>query len=118
MKKKINFLFFLLFSFCLGNDLTIRDSYNNLFKNHNEHIHPTTHITNLIRKGTNGLTQTSEVISGSSYLVSNDIRLHFGLGDVDVVEEVNIRWPDGSEQILNNIPARQILTLEQPENLE
>tara|TARA_B100001123_G_C14664439_1_gene770957 strand:- start:281 stop:547 length:267 start_codon:yes stop_codon:yes gene_type:complete len=71
-----------------------------------------------IRISTNGLTQTSEVISGSSYLVSNDIRLHFGLGDVDVVEEVNIRWPDGSEQILNNIPARQILTLEQPENLE
>ena len=71
-----------------------------------------------IRINTNGLTQTSEVISGSSYLVSNDIRLHFGLGNVDVVEEVNIRWPDGSEQILNNIPARQILTLEQPENLE
>ena len=71
-----------------------------------------------IRINTNGLTQTSEVISVSSYLVSNDIRLHFGLGNVDVVEEVNIRWPDGSEQILNNIPARQILTLEQPENLE
>ena len=71
-----------------------------------------------IRINTNGLTQTSEVISGSSYLVSNDIRLHFGLGNVDVVEEVNIRWPDGSEQIVNNIPARQILTLEQPENLE
>ncbi len=66
----------------------------------------------------NDLTQTGEVISGSSYLVSNDMRLHFGLGTTDIIEKINIRWPDGSKQILRNISTRQILTLEQPTNPE
>ena len=68
-----------------------------------------------IELSASGLVQTGEVISGASYLVSNDIRLHFGLGDPDLLDKVTIRWPDGSMQTLNNIPARQILTLDQPE---
>ena len=67
-----------------------------------------------IQLSANGFVQTGEVISGASYLVSNDIRLHFGLGDADMLDKVTIRWPDGSMQTLNNIPARQILTLDQP----
>ena len=67
-----------------------------------------------IQLSASGLVQTGEVISGASYLVSNDIRLHFGLGDADMLDKVTIRWPDGSMQTLNNIPARQILTLDQP----
>jgi enediyne biosynthesis protein E4 len=31
----------------------------------------------------------------SSYLCSNDPRAHFGLGSVDHVERIDIRWPDG-----------------------
>ena len=68
-----------------------------------------------IELSASGLVQTGEVISGASYLVSNDIRLHIGLGDADMLDKVTIRWPDGSMQTLNNIPARQILTLDQPE---
>jgi len=67
-----------------------------------------------IQLSTNGLVQTGEVISGASYLVSNDIRLHFGLGDADMIDQVNIRWPNGNLQTLNNIPARQILTVNEP----
>ncbi len=67
-----------------------------------------------IQLSTNGLVQTGEVISGASYLVSNDIRLHFGLGDADMIDQVNIRWPNGNMQTLNNIPARQILTINEP----
>ena len=72
-------------------------------------------IDTRIQLSANEFVQTGEVISGGRYLVSNDIRLHFGLGDADMLDKVTIRSPDGSMQTLNNIPARQILTLDQPE---
>lgn len=31
----------------------------------------------------------------SSYLASNDVRVHFGLGEVDHYDEIVIHWPDG-----------------------
>jgi enediyne biosynthesis protein E4 len=39
--------------------------------------------------------QRRDVISGGSYLSSNDQRVHFGLGDADKVDQVEIHWPDG-----------------------
>ena len=37
-----------------------------------------------------------ELHTGSSYLSSEDPRLHFGLGDYDGPLNVTVRWPDGS----------------------
>jgi len=42
-----------------------------------------------------GVRQRGDVLSGGSYLSSNDPRVHFGLGDADRVDAVEIRWPDG-----------------------
>ena len=36
-----------------------------------------------------------EVRSGSSYISSGDLRLHFGLGASSTVDHVNVRWPSG-----------------------
>jgi enediyne biosynthesis protein E4 len=36
---------------------------------------------------------------GSSYLCSNDPRIHFGLGPVDRVDALEVVWPDGSEEL-------------------
>lgn len=38
--------------------------------------------------------------------------VHFGLGQKDVVEELEVTWPDGKQQILRNIPANQIISLD------
>ena len=46
-----------------------------------------------------GITQTDEVRSGESYLSSCDPRLHFGLGEATAIERVEIRWPDGQEEV-------------------
>jgi hypothetical protein len=36
-----------------------------------------------------------------SYLCSNDARAHFGLGTVDRVEAIEVRWPDGSAEVFD-----------------
>lgn len=71
-------------------------------------------IDTRIQLSANEFVQTGEVISGGRYLVSNDIRLHFGLDDADMIDKVAMRWPDGSMQTLNNVSTRQILTPNQP----
>jgi hypothetical protein len=48
----------------------------------------------------NGTRQREDVLSGGSYLSSNDMRVHFGLGDADKVDRVEIHWPDGDVEKL------------------
>jgi len=43
-----------------------------------------------------GMRQRADVISGGSYASSNDLRLHFGLGAIAKVDNVEVHWPSGS----------------------
>jgi len=52
---------------------------------------------------------TRDVSSSGSYLSVNDPRLHFGLADAEIVDRVEVFWPDGSHSIRKNVPARQLL---------
>jgi enediyne biosynthesis protein E4 len=58
-----------------------------------------------------GRTQTDELRSGGSYLSQNDLRLHFGLGTAAKADLIRVRWPAGSETVLENVAADQILTI-------
>ncbi len=51
--------------------------------------------------------------STTGYLSQNDHRMHFGIGDAEVVEFVEIKWPSGKLQRLENLEANQILTIEE-----
>jgi hypothetical protein len=57
------------------------------------------------------LVQFDEVRGGASYLSQNDLRLHFGLGTKDMMNEVSIRWPNGETEALRNVPADFIYTI-------
>ena len=59
---------------------------------------------------------TREVQAAYSYLASNDPRLHIGLGAVDRVERILIRWPTGESEAFPGVDTidRQI-TLHQGE---
>jgi hypothetical protein len=60
--------------------------------------------------------QVQEVTSQSSYYSHNDKRLHFGLGQHEIADAIEIRWPGGQTEILKNIAANQMLTIkEKPE---
>jgi len=60
-----------------------------------------------------GVKQFSEVRGGGSYLSQNDLRLHFGLGTAAKMESVEIRWPNGTVETLQNIAADCIYTIEE-----
>jgi len=52
--------------------------------------------------------------AGSSYLSSEDPRLHFGLGEADAVRELRIRWPDGRETRLSDVEANRLVEVSAP----
>ena len=52
-----------------------------------------------------------EVHAGSSYLSSEDPRVHFGLGSATSVSELTVRYPGGSAVRVDNVPADQIYAL-------
>jgi len=43
----------------------------------------------------NGMKQREDVLSGGSYLSSNDPRPHFGLGQATKVDDIEVHWPSG-----------------------
>ena len=60
-----------------------------------------------IRAG--GRTQRRDIAAGDSFLSTHDPRPHFGLGASETVDEVDVRWPDGSHTIRRQVKARQFL---------
>jgi hypothetical protein len=60
-----------------------------------------------------GVRQRGDVLSGGSYLSSNDPRVHFGLGDAAKVDGVEIRWPDGAVEKVTVPGVDRILTVEE-----
>ena len=62
---------------------------------------------------TDGRRQVREVQSGSSYLAQNDLRAHFGLGQAGRAGRLEIRWPDGRSEVVENLEANQVVTVRQ-----
>jgi len=60
-----------------------------------------------------GIRQRGDVLSGGSYLSSNDFRVHFGLGNTTKIDEVEIHWPSGSMEKLNLKTMDRIFTVEE-----
>jgi hypothetical protein len=45
---------------------------------------------------------------------SSDRRLHFGLGGESAVKSLEIRWPSGKTQTLENVKVDHVLKVEEP----
>ena len=66
---------------------------------------------------TGSLVQFSEVRGGASYLSQNDLRLHFGLGSRVKMDEIEIHWPNGMQELLHDVPADFIYTIVEGEGI-
>src|SRR5262245_14417099 len=54
-----------------------------------------------------------DVKAGSSYLAQNDLRVHFGMGKSPRAERLEILWPSGVVDVLLDILANQIITVQE-----
>jgi enediyne biosynthesis protein E4 len=61
-----------------------------------------------------GKVQSTQKKSTTGYLSQNDPRLHFGLAKAESVDKIEIRWPSGKMQVLENVKANQILDVIEP----
>ena len=53
-----------------------------------------------------------DVQAGSSYLSSEDPRVHFGLGTATRVKQLVVRWPGGKVSRLTGVAADRIVSVE------
>jgi hypothetical protein len=59
----------------------------------------------------NGMKQRGDVISGGSYMSSNDFRPHFGLGQATTVDAIEVHWPSGKVEHFTVPGVDQIVTI-------
>jgi hypothetical protein len=67
-----------------------------------------------IKISSDGKEQITQKKSTTGYLSQNDPRIHFGLGKSEMVERIEINWPSGKVQVLENVSANQILEVKEP----
>lgn len=60
-----------------------------------------------------GTRQVREINNVASYLSSNDVRLHVGLGSAKIVDRIEIVWPSGVKQTLTSVAVNQVLVVKE-----
>jgi hypothetical protein len=58
-----------------------------------------------------GIRQRGDVLSGGSYLSSNDLRVHFGLGSATDAGTAEIHWPSGTTEKIRVTAVDRIYTV-------
>jgi hypothetical protein len=62
-----------------------------------------------------GLKQYDHVSTANGIYSASDKRLHFGLGTETLVKTLEISWPSGVKQTLENVKGNQLLVITEPE---
>jgi hypothetical protein len=68
-----------------------------------------------VRLTAGGITQTQEVRSGGGFISQSDLRLHFGLGQAQRIDSVQIEWPNGLKEERRGLEINRTLNLKEPE---
>jgi hypothetical protein len=62
--------------------------------------------------------QMDEVNSGASVMSQNDLRLHFGLGSVETVDLIEVKWPTTQKlEKFTQVKANQIITIREGDGI-
>ena len=68
-----------------------------------------------IKLSAGGMVYSAQKKSTTGYLSQNDPRIHFGLAKNEMVDKIEIKWPSGIIQVLENIKVNQILPVKEPQ---
>lgn len=63
-------------------------------------------------------THAQPVVSQASYYSHNDVRLHFGLGTRTAADRIEVRWPSGVVDVLQNVKGRQVVKIREGSSVE
>lgn len=58
-----------------------------------------------------GSRQYNHVTTSVGYASSSDVRAHFGLGRFKTAKQIEIRWPSGIRQTLQNVPGDRVVVV-------
>ena len=62
--------------------------------------------------------QMDEVHSGDSVMSQSDLRLHFGLGKVDTIDTIEVKWPTTQKiEVFRQVKVNQILTIREGDGI-
>jgi hypothetical protein len=61
-----------------------------------------------------GVTQMRPLCGGSNYISQSELSVHFGLGGATRVDELRVAWPNGTDTVLTNVAANQVLRITYP----
>ncbi|MDJ0574459.1 MAG: CRTAC homolog protein, partial [Xenococcaceae cyanobacterium MO_234.B1] len=67
-----------------------------------------------VRVTSGGTTQLREQNGGTHHFAQNSQVLHFGLAQDEIIDRIEITWPSGEVQVLENVSVNQILTITEP----
>ncbi len=77
-----------------------------------------TAIGSRVRVVTGSHAQMDEVRSGSSVMSQSDLRLHFGLGQAQIIDTIEVKWPSTLKiERFTKIKPNQILTIREGEGI-
>ncbi|SIS80209.1 VCBS repeat-containing protein [Belliella pelovolcani] len=98
-----------------------------IYKNRSREFYPNNHYLQIQIKGKNANTQAigtqvrllsedqifyQELMPNRGFQSSVDPKLTFGLGSVAIIDEIQVRWPDGQVTVLKDISANQLLEID------
>jgi tetratricopeptide (TPR) repeat protein len=58
--------------------------------------------------------QHNHMTTTVGYASSSRSGVHFGLGKTEKIERLEIQWPSGSVQVMENVPLNQVLVISEP----
>ncbi|WP_263078366.1 FG-GAP-like repeat-containing protein [Endozoicomonas sp. Mp262] len=57
--------------------------------------------------------QMREVMIENNYISQNPVETHFGLNQDEGIDKLAVIWPDGKQQVINNVGINQIIEIDQ-----
>ena len=64
--------------------------------------------------GASGRSQWNHVTTSVGYGGSSQKAVHIGLGQDESAKRIEIRWPGGTYQVLDNVKGGRVLDIEEP----
>jgi hypothetical protein len=58
--------------------------------------------------------QSNHMTTAVGYASSSSQGVHFGTGKLEKIDQIEIRWPSGTVQVLRNVATNQVLEVHEP----